>query len=151
MHHPNPEMAEKLAHLLADVVNAKFILHGYHWNVVGPDFGEMHHFFAELYSDVDGSVDGLAENILKVGYPAPYLLSDFCDLSCIHEERLDGTSTQFMLQSSLRVVETLYDCHMGAFKVAEQCDLQGLMDFLAARIDMYAKWKWQIKAYLGVR
>lgn len=151
MHHPNPEMAEKLAHLLADVVSAKFVLHGYHWNVLGPDFGEMHEFFATLYQDVDSSVDGLAENILKVGYPAPYLLPDFCDLTCIKEDRLDGTSSQFMLQSSLRVVESLYDCHMGAFKVAEQCDLQGLMDFLAARIDMYAKWKWQIKAYLGVR
>lgn len=148
---PKIDLAKKLAVLLSDVVSAKFILHGYHWNVLGPDFGEYHEFFRTLYEDVDGSVDDLAENILKVGFPAPYLLSDFIEMSCIKEDRQDGTSSQFLLQSSLRVMEHLYECHISSFHAAEQCDMQGLMDFLAARSDMYAKWIWQIKAFLGVR
>jgi starvation-inducible DNA-binding protein len=145
------DIAKKLAGVLSDAVTAKFIFQGYHWNVLGPDFGEYHEFFMDLYEDVASSVDPLAENILKVGYPAPYLLSDFVEMSCIHEERLDGTSPKFMLDSSLRVMQHLYDCHLEAFHIAENHDLQGLLDFLAARIDMYAKWIWQIKAYLGVR
>ena len=151
MHYDKTKVAEKLAQVLADTVTAKFILQGYHWNVLGPDFGEMHDFFSELYEDVDSSVDDLAENILKVGFPAPYLLSDYVELSIIKEQRQDGSSSQFLLQSSLRVMSSLYDCHTEALKLAESCDLQGLMDFLAGRIDMYAKWKWQIKSYLGVR
>ena len=147
----NPEVAQKLAVVLSDVVTAKFLFHGYHWNVLGPDFSEYHAFFAGLYEDVDGSIDDIAENILKVGFPAPYLLSDFVEMSCINEERLDGTSPQFLLQSALRVVEHLGQCHLDAFHIAEQSDLQGLMNFLAERIDMYAKWTWQIKAHLGVR
>jgi starvation-inducible DNA-binding protein len=145
------EIAGKLAILLSDVVTAKFIFHGYHWNVLGPDFGEYHEFFSTLYEDVDGSIDPLAENILKVGFPAPYLLSDYLEMSCIKEERLDGTSSQAMLQSSLRVMQQLHDSHLEAFTVAVACDLQGLADFLAARVDMYAKWLWQIKAFLGAR
>lgn len=145
------DVAQKLALVLSDVVTAKFILHGYHWNVMGPDFGEYHEFFRTLYEDVDGSVDELAENILKVGFPAPYLLTDFIDMSCIKEERQDGTSSRFLLQSALRVMEHLYDCHNEAFRAAQHCELQGLMDFLAARMDMYSKWVWQIKAFLGVR
>ena len=151
MHYDKTKVAEKLAQVLADTVTAKFILQGYHWNVLGPDFGEMHDFFSELYKDVDSSIDNLSENILKVGFPAPYLLSDYVELSVIKEERQDGSSSQFLLQSSLRVMSSLYDCHTEALKLAESCDLQGLMDFLAGRIDMYAKWKWQIKSYLGVR
>lgn len=151
MHHPNPELAEKLAHLLADTVTAKFILHGYHWNVLGSDFGEFHEFFGMLYEDVDSSVDELAENILKVGYPAPYLLTDLNELSCISEDRLDGTSTQFMLQSALRVNESMINCIHGAAEIAEKCREFGLMDFLAKREDMHKKWRWQIKAFLGVR
>jgi starvation-inducible DNA-binding protein len=151
LHYDKTKVAEKLAQVLADTVTAKFILQGYHWNVLGPDFGEMHDFFSELYKDVDSSADDLAENILKVGFPAPYLLSDYVELSVIKEERQDGSSSQFLLQSSLRVMSSLYDCHTEALKLAESCDLQGLMDFLAGRIDMYAKWKWQIKSYLGVR
>ena len=151
MHHPNPELAEKLAHLLADTVTAKFILHGYHWNVLGPDFGEFHEFFGMLYEDVDSSIDDLAENILKVGFPAPYLLQDYAELSCIQEERLDGTSTQFLLQSALRVNEKMISCLHEAGELAEKCREFGLMDFLAGREDMHKKWNWQIKAFLGVR
>jgi starvation-inducible DNA-binding protein len=145
------EVAEKLAVVLSDVVTAKFLLHGYHWNVMGPDFGEFHEFFRTLYEDVDGSIDELAENILKVGFPAPYMLEDYTSMTLIKEDRLDGSSSQALLQSSLRIIERLYEGHMEAFRCAEQCGLQGLMDFLAARIDMYAKWNWQIKAFLGVR
>lgn len=147
----NPELASKLAHLLADTVTAKFILHGYHWNVLGPDFGEFHEFFNMLYEDVDGSIDDLAENILKVGFPAPYLLSDYCELSCIKEDRLDGSSTQFLLQSAKRVNDTMLHCLFETFAEAEKCNEQGLMDFLATRIDQHKKWNWQIKAFLGVR
>jgi starvation-inducible DNA-binding protein len=145
------DLAQKLAGVLSDTVSAKFILHGYHWNVLGPDFGEYHEFFGTLYSDVDGSIDPLAENILKLGYPAPYLLADFLEMSSINEERLDGTSSQFLLQSALRIMKSLENNHTEAFHIAEAHDKQGLMDFLAGRIDMYAKWVWQIKAFLGVR
>ena len=151
MHNPNPELAEKLAHLLADTVTAKFILHGYHWNVIGPDFGEYHEFFGMLYEDVEGSVDELAENILKVGFPAPYLLSDYSEMSCIQEERLDGSSTKFMLDSALRVNEIMIHCIHETAELAEKCREFGLMDFLAKREDMHKKWRWQIKAFLGVR
>jgi starvation-inducible DNA-binding protein len=151
VHYENKEIAEKLAQILADTVSAKYILQGYHWNVLGPDFGEMHSFFQILYKDVSKSIDPLAENILKVGFPAPYLLSDFLELSTIQEERLDGTSSQFLLQSSLRVMERLYDCHLEGLRIAQSCELEGLADFLAGRVDTYATWKWQIKAYLGVR
>ena len=151
MHHPNPELGEKLAHLLADTITTRFIFQGYHWNVLGPDFGEYHEFFGMLYEDVESSVDALAENILKVGYPAPYLLQDYSDLSCIKEERHDGSSVQFMLQSALRVNDTMIACLHEAGEIAEKCREFGLMDFLAQREDMHKKWRWQIKAFLGVR
>ena len=151
MHYDKTEMARKLAELLSDIVTAKFILHGYHWNILGPDFGEYHEYFAELYEDLDSSIDPTAENILKVGFPSPYLLSDFVEMSCIKEERQDGTSSQFMLQSTLRVLTSLYDSHCAAFAKAEECNLPGLADFLAGRVDIYAKWIWQTKAFLGVR
>ena len=147
----NPELAGKLAHLLADTVTAKFILHGYHWNVMGPDFGEYHEFFGMLYEDVSSSIDDLAENVLKVGFPAPYLLSDYVEMSCINEERQDGSSSKFLLDSAKRVNDAMLHCLFEAFAEAEKCNEQGLMDFLAGRIDMHKKWNWQIKAFLGVR
>lgn len=151
MHDNNTELAAKLAKLLSDVVSASFIFQGYHWNVIGPDFGEYHEFFGTLYEDLESSVDPLAENILKLGFPAPYLLQDFMELTTVKEDRQDGTSVQFMLQSSLRVTEELISCIHEAGELAEQCREFGLMDFLAQREDSHKKWRWQIKAFLGVR
>lgn len=151
MHDKSPELAAKLAKLLSDTVVAKFIYQGYHWNVLGPDFGEYHEFFGELYADAEGSVDPLAENILKSGFPAPYLLSDFLEMSTITETRLDGSSTKFLLDSALRVNAELLHCHLEAFEIADACNEQGVADFLAGRIDTLNKWNWQIKSYLGVR
>lgn len=151
MHDSNPELAAKLAKLLADVATAKLIFQGYHWNVLGPDFGEYHEFFGELYEDLEESIDPLAENILKCGFPSPYLLKDYVELSTIVEERLDGTSPKFMLDSALRVNQQIIACYLEAFEIANNCNEQGVMDFLAARINAHEKWTWQIKAYLGVR
>lgn len=151
MHDQKPELGAKLAHLLSDVVTLQFLFQGYHWNVLGPDFGEMHNFFGTLYEDVEESVDPLAENILKVGYPAPYLLSDYTEMSCIKEFRYDGRNTQELLMSALRANQATIDCYNAAAKEAEACNEQGLMDFLAGRIDMHTKWRWQMKSYLGER
>lgn len=151
MHDKNPELAAKLAKLLADVVTARFIYQGYHWNVLGPDFGEYHEFFGELYADAEDSIDPLAENILKSGFAAPYLLTDFLEMTSIQEQRLDGTSPKFLLDSALRVNSELTHCHLEAFELASACNEQGVADFLAQRIDTLKKWNWQIKAYLGVR
>jgi starvation-inducible DNA-binding protein len=147
----NTELARRLAHLLADTVTAKFIFHGYHWNVLGPDFGEYHKFFKTLYKDVDSSIDPLGENILKAGFPAPYFLTDYIEMSRIKEERLDGTSPMALLQSAKRINDELVHSLFGAFKQAEVCNEQGLMDFLAGRIDTHKTFNWQINAFLGVR
>ena len=151
MYNSNPELASRLAKLLSDVVTVKFIFQGYHWNVLGPDFGEYHDFFGLLYEDLENSIDPLGENILKLGFPAPYLLQDYAEMTEINEQRLDGTSPKFMLDSALRINEQLIDCYNGTFAEAESCREQGLMDFLAQRIDAHKKWSWQIRAYLGVR
>ena len=38
-------------------------LHFFHWNVEGPNFPQYHDLFANLYTDVHGSVDVVAEHL----------------------------------------------------------------------------------------
>jgi starvation-inducible DNA-binding protein len=146
----NISLAEKLSHLLGDVVTMNHITQGYHWNVKGINFSQFHDFFSEIYEDVDGSIDPLAENIRKIGYDSPYLLQDFLELGCIDERRVTGTAEE-MLTSLARINATVIDCLNGAFHVADECDEQGIADFLAGRIDMHKKWQWQIESTLGIR
>lgn len=147
---PNPELGEKLAHLLSDVVSLGFLTQGYHWNVKGLNFAQFHEFFAEIYADVDSAIDPLAENIRKLGFDAPYLLEDFTEMTCIRQERIGGDPL-LMLASLGEVNSIVTNCYVEAFTMASDSNEQGIADFLAGRIDMHAKWQWQIEASLGLR
>ena len=59
-------LVESLKKLQADVVAAYFQIHGYHWNVEGVLFPEMHAKFLEIYEDVYDSIDDISENIRKI-------------------------------------------------------------------------------------
>lgn len=149
----NPEViptAEALAKYLGDLVVAKFLAHGYHWNVKGSDFREYHEFFADIYGDYDGAIDPVAENIRKLGFDAPYLLEDFADLSCIKEERIEGGSSLEMLTSLLRINAQMITSSLEAFALANEANEQGIANFLAERVDAHQKWNWQLSATLGL-
>lgn len=150
MTHNHDELGKKLAHLLSDVTALGFLAQGYHWNVKGINFYQFHEFFAEIYADVDSAIDPLAENIRKLGYDAPYLLSDFADMNCIHEERQFGDAL-LMVESLARVNNTVTACYVEAFGMADACNEQGIADFIAGRIDMHKKWQWQLESTLGIR
>jgi starvation-inducible DNA-binding protein len=145
------ELVEKLSHLLSDVVTAKAIAQGYHWNVKGVEFTQMHDFFGEIYEDFESAIDPLAESIRKLGYDAPYFLTDFVEMTCIgNEPRLFGDCVE-MLESLVNINTSLNACVLGAFELASMCNEQGIADFLAGRDDMHKKWGWQLRSSLGTR
>lgn len=143
------ELAKKLAEVLGDVVVLRSLVQGYHWNVKGIEFSQLHDFFATIYEDLDGSVDPLAENIRKINYDAPYFLTDFIELSSVPpQERITGDSMR-MLGSLLESNEVVIGCLKEAFRAANECGEDGIADFLAGRIDMHQKWQWQLRAHLA--
>jgi starvation-inducible DNA-binding protein len=144
-------LAEQLAHLLADVTTLGFLAQGYHWNVKGLNFSQFHGFFAEIYADIDGAIDPLAENIRKLGYDAPYLITDFVELTCIARQDRELGDPVLMVESLARVNQGVILCYEQAFGMADACNEQGIADFLAGRIDMHKKWQWQLKSTLGVQ
>jgi starvation-inducible DNA-binding protein len=151
MYEENTGLAEKLAHVMGDVVTTSLIAQGYHWNVKGIEFSQLHEFFAEIYSDINSSIDPLAENIRKLGFDAPYLLQDFQGLTCISEPRIETGDALHMVSSLDRANDCALSCYYAAFSEASKCNEQGIADFIAGRIDMHKKWSWQLKATLGKR
>jgi starvation-inducible DNA-binding protein len=149
--HNKTDLVEKLSRLLSDVVVMKSITQGYHWNVKGIEFTQMHELFQEIYEDLDGSVDPLAENIRKLGYDAPYFLTDFLEMSSLGDiPRLSGDPVQ-MLESLLNLNTAVNSCVLYAFEMADACNEQGIADFLAGRDDMHKKWGWYLRSSLGTR
>lgn len=137
-----------LRHLLSDVYSLQFLAHAAHWNVRGADFAQYHELFGEIYEDISGSIDPLAENILKTGGMAPQNLTELQMLRTVMDP-MDGDTPAGLAQ----VVADLNDQVLArlneAFIRLDQMGEQGVADFIAGRIDAHQKWRWQLRASLG--
>lgn len=148
----SPALAQALAKLVGTFFVFATEAHGFHWNVKGKDFKEYHSFFGDIYDTTDGWIDDTAENILKLGYDAPYLLTDFIELSCIEQrERVTTGDIQQMAQILLADNAKLIKDVKEAADCANSCNEQGILNFLANIIDAHQKIQWQLRASLNVQ
>lgn len=139
------KLVDSLKVALADAVTMYFVAHGYHWNVEGQDFSQYHALFAEIYEDVYSSIDPLAENIRKMDEYAPFTLSKFTELRTVEAKEVKP-EPQAMAKALLKVNDGVLETLVKAFHAANDADEQGIVNFLAERIDMHEKWRWQLKA-----
>lgn len=139
------ELRKQLKETLASVFAFYLKVHNCHWNVECPEFYEYHKMFQKIYEDVYDSVDALAEHIRTVGTYAPGGLKRYQELSLIEDATEVMTSSQMievLMQDNGVIIQSLND----AFKQAQKQNLQGLMNYLADRIDQHQKWGWFLRA-----
>jgi starvation-inducible DNA-binding protein len=139
------ELIEELKKLFAS--NYAFYLKAqyYHWNVEGPDFPQYHEFFGNLYEEVGGSIDNMAEHIRAVDAYAPGSFARFVTLSGIDGDDTIPTGLAMaarLLEDNEKLLTMLID----VYKKAEAVDRLGLSNFLQDRIEAHRKHSWMLRA-----
>ena len=81
------EIADKLNELLANYHIYYQNLRGFHWNIKGIHFFQLHAKFEELYNNALTKIDALAERILTIGQKPLHTFSDYMRVSTIKEVR----------------------------------------------------------------
>ena len=79
-------LADLLKTYLASTFSYYLKSHMFHWNVEGPDFGELHGFFSQIYEDAFDAVDPIAEFIRTTEEYAPGSLGRFQELTQIQDQ-----------------------------------------------------------------
>jgi hypothetical protein len=144
-----PDLNEELTELLADVFSFYLRAHGAHWNVKGSDFSEYHKLFNEIYEDVYGSVDPIAENLRKLGSLAPFTFPSLIALRSIEDAPTILQDPMALAGDLLAANDIVIDQISDSFDCATACGQQGVANFLADRLDKHQFWKWQLTASLG--
>lgn len=139
------ELINALGKLLADVYAMSLKAQGAHWNVEGDDFHQFHDFFGDIYEDVYGSVDPIAENIRKCRAYAPAGLSVYAKLTTI-KDGMPESDAERLCEDLLAANDRVINAIGVAFKAATAADEQGIANFLSERDDMHKKWRWQLEA-----
>lgn len=103
------ELAEKLNILLANYSIFYQNTRGYHWNIKGEKFFELHVKFEELYNDLLLKIDEVAERILTLGHAPNHRYSDYEKESKIKESKevSDGMKAVADILNSFKVIITL--------------------------------------------
>lgn len=139
------ELINKMKVVLASTFAFYLKAHNFHWNVEGVNFPQYHEFFGNLYEEVHGAVDAIAEQIRALDAYAPGSLKRFQELSTIMDET-SVPSAVIMCQRLEKDNQTLLLDLELAYNEAERTKQLGLANFLQDRIDAHKKHGWMLKA-----
>ena len=148
----NAEQSRELAVMLNDLLAnyAMFYqnLRGFHWNITGNAFFELHAKFEELYTGANISIDELAERILTLGDRPLHSFKAFSDHSAIKAaENLDDAIST--VSTTLENLKVLLAKERVIMKAASDADDEGTMDLMSGYISTQEKTVWMLKAYLN--
>jgi HK97 family phage prohead protease len=141
-------LAEELCSLMANLVSAKFLAHGAHWNVKGVLFPQFHKFFQKIYEDYDAAIDPTAENIRKLDVDAKFMLPEFVAETEIDATFIGGDPVQLSL-ALYKANEILLKEIVSTLDCADDLNQQGIYNFLADLQDRFGKWHWQLGTVIG--
>lgn len=142
------ELAKELNTLLANYQMFYQNLRGFHWNITGSTFFELHVKFEELYNDAVIKIDEIAERILTLGETPYHTFSTYIEHSSINEaaNTTDGEST---VSTTLANLKTLLEIERRILNLSDEADDEGTNAQMSDYISEQEKTVWMLSAYLG--
>jgi starvation-inducible DNA-binding protein len=142
------ELATKLNKLLANYQIFYMNVRGFHWNVKGKEFFQLHAKFEETYNDLLLKVDEVAERILTLGQRPQHAYSTYIENSQISEEKdiRDGAACVKAILDSYQVIIKL---QREILDLANADGDEGTASLMSDYIKAQEKTAWMLNAYLG--
>ena len=119
--------------------------HYYHWNVEGPDFPQYHEFFGNLYQEVYGAIDKMAEHIRALDAYDPGSFNRLEELSAIKGDDTIVSGLE-MAQRLLADNDKLTPMLISVMKKAEAVDRYGTANFIQDRIEAHRIHSWMLRS-----
>ena len=108
----------------------------------------MHEFFGNLYEEVyNNSIDRTAEYVRALGDYAPGSYERFSELTTI-KGQTKIPRARLMIEELLANNGQMLDLLNETFSTAEQENQQGIVNFIAERIDAHQKHGWMLRSFL---
>lgn len=140
-------LAQSLNALLANYQVFYMNTRGYHWNIKGKEFFELHAKFEEIYTDLQTKIDEIAERILTLGVQPLHSFSSYLEQAHIHEHvnATDGRSTMHGLVDGFA---TLIGQQREVLSVAAEANDEGTAAQMSDYIREQEKLVWMLNAWL---
>ena len=142
------DLAAQLNNLLSNYQIQYMNARGFHWNIKGKNFFELHLKFEEIYDQLLLKVDELAERILTIGGQPLHAFSDYLERAQIQEAKniTDGNEAVTTLLYGFTLLLKQQREILG---VASDAEDEGTAALMSDYIKEQEKLVWMLKAYLG--
>lgn len=141
------ELANKLNSLLSAYQVFYMNARGFHWNIKGDKFFELHLKFEELYNNIQLKVDEVAERILTLGAEPLHSFTDYLDRSPISpvSKVSDGKKAVSHILDALKAVLVL---QRELLSISADAEDEGTNALMSDYIREQEKLVWMYSAYL---
>lgn len=139
-----------LTNLLADEYVLYTKTRNYHWNVVGPQFNDLHKFFEAQYNELNIVVDDVAERARSLDGSAIGTLAEFVEHTRLSEDPGQYPPANDMLAKLLADHETMIrQLRVDLETCANTHQDMGTNDFLTGLMEQHEKMAWMLRAFLA--
>lgn len=146
------DKAKYLAHKLNDLLANYSIFYqnirGFHWNIKGEKFFELHLKFEELYNDLLLKIDEIAERILTLGHTPQHNYEDYRIISKIKEsiQISDGIKA---VQDILISFQTIIILQRELLIISADAEDEGTNALMSDYVRMQEKLVWMYSSFLN--
>jgi len=142
------ELAGKLNDLLANYQVFYQNTRGFHWNIKGEKFFELHLKFEELYNDLQIKIDEIAERVLTLGDTPLHAFSDYLSVSEIKPVK-DMNNGKECVKSILDSFAILLKKERVILSLSAEVEDEGTNAMASDYIREKEKLVWMYSAFLG--
>lgn len=141
-------LSEQLNTLLANYAIFYQNTRGFHWNIQGEKFFELHLKFEELYNDLLLKIDEIAERIRTLGHNPQHNYSDYVKVAAIKESKLVATGTE-AVEAVLNAFSAIMPLQRALLKQAAANGDEGTSALMSDYIRTQEKMIWMYAAFLN--
>lgn len=144
----------EIVRILNAVLADEYVLYtktrNYHWNVVGPQFNDLHKFFEAQYEALDDVIDEVAERVRALGGRAFGTLEEFRASARLGEKPGAVPPARDMLAALLADHEALTrTLREDIDAVNDRHRDVGTADFLTGLLEQHEKAAWMLRSFLA--
>lgn len=141
------ELAENLNELLSNYSVFYQNTRGYHWNIKGEKFFELHVKFEELYNDLILKIDEIAERILTLGHTPEHKYSEYIKKSTIKESK-EVSNGKFAIENLLTSFSIIMPLQRKILQLSADANDEGTNALMSDYLRAQEKLVWMYSAYL---
>lgn len=144
------ELVSSLNNVLANYHIHYQKLRNFHWNIVGPDFFELHEKFEGLYNQVQLNIDEIAERIRVFGKKPMSKLTDYLSHSEIKEVNEELSAREMVIEVR-KDLEILLSFYVDTLNIAHKIGDAATADLMTNYIREAEKNHWMFHSWLSAK